>query len=157
MGETNWHSDLAMVPLDTNSFLTAWLPLRSLTPSDAALEFASASHRDFALPFWRSEKGMDAGKRGYVVEPPPGGPLCLGDVTFHSGWTLHYSPAQPVEAPARAALAVSFFVDGARRLPPDGQLRRAVHAEDAAGCASWLSEVPHGAVARHRDLPLVEC
>lgn len=31
MGPTNWHSDLNMVPLDTNQFVTAWLPLHSLT------------------------------------------------------------------------------------------------------------------------------
>jgi ectoine hydroxylase-related dioxygenase (phytanoyl-CoA dioxygenase family) len=26
--ETNWHSDLRMAPLDTNDFVTAWIPLR---------------------------------------------------------------------------------------------------------------------------------
>lgn len=26
--ETNWHSDLRMAPLDTNDFITAWIPLR---------------------------------------------------------------------------------------------------------------------------------
>lgn len=76
-------ADLNMVPLDTNNFITAWLPLRALTgaqfanssrhwqrmtksistaspqyspllPSadDAALSFASGSHRDFALQYW---------------------------------------------------------------------------------------------------------
>ena len=45
-----------MAPLDTNAFVTAWLPLRDLAPSDAALEFASGSHRDFALPYWQSEE-----------------------------------------------------------------------------------------------------
>ena len=28
--ETNWHSDLRMAPLDTNSALTAWIPLRPM-------------------------------------------------------------------------------------------------------------------------------
>lgn len=27
---TNWHSDLPISPLDTNSFVTAWIPLRPL-------------------------------------------------------------------------------------------------------------------------------
>jgi hypothetical protein len=27
-GPTNWHSDLNMVPLDTNHFVTLWLPFR---------------------------------------------------------------------------------------------------------------------------------
>jgi ectoine hydroxylase-related dioxygenase (phytanoyl-CoA dioxygenase family) len=60
MAETNWHSDLAMAPLDTNAFITAWMPLRRLTEGDAALLFASGSHRDFALPFWRADEGMTA-------------------------------------------------------------------------------------------------
>ena len=47
-----------MVPLDTNAFVTAWLPLRSLHPADAALSFASGSHRDFALPYWQADAGM---------------------------------------------------------------------------------------------------
>lgn len=157
MGETHWHSDLAMVPLDTNAYVTAWLPLRSLSAADAALDFASGSHRDFALPFWHSDEAMgsDLGSRGYRVEPPGGGPLRLGDATWHAGWTLHCSPAQPREARSRAALTLSFFADGARRLPPDRELRRGVHPEDAAGSADWLGAVPHGAVARHDLLPLV--
>jgi ectoine hydroxylase-related dioxygenase (phytanoyl-CoA dioxygenase family) len=28
--ETNWHSDLRMAPLDTNDFVTAWVPLRAV-------------------------------------------------------------------------------------------------------------------------------
>ena len=28
--ETNWHSDLLLSPLDTNAFVTAWIPLRPL-------------------------------------------------------------------------------------------------------------------------------
>ena len=29
-GPTNWHSDLNMVPIDTNQFVTIWVPLRPL-------------------------------------------------------------------------------------------------------------------------------
>ena len=43
--ETNWHSDLNMVPMDTNDFVTLWMPLRDLTADDAGLVFASKSHR----------------------------------------------------------------------------------------------------------------
>ena len=28
--DTNWHSDLRMAPLDTNDFVTAWIPLRRI-------------------------------------------------------------------------------------------------------------------------------
>lgn len=40
-GVTNWHSDLNMVPIDTNSFLTVWIPLRTLDKNDSSLHFAS--------------------------------------------------------------------------------------------------------------------
>lgn len=145
-----------MVPLDTNAFVTAWIPLRSLTADDAALEFASGSHRDFALPYWHTDASMSAGleNRGYAVESytPP---LALGDVTWHHGWTLHCAPEQPLGRPPRHALAVSFFADGARRLPGPQLLRREPHNEDAASCADWLSHVQPGAAARHAALPLV--
>ena len=74
-----------MVPLDTNGFITAWLPLRPLSPADAGLEFASGSHRDFALPYWQSEEGMqsDLQQRYPDVETYNG--LGLGDATWHHG------------------------------------------------------------------------
>ncbi len=28
--ETNWHSDASLAPLDTNAFVTAWIPLRPI-------------------------------------------------------------------------------------------------------------------------------
>ena len=42
-GVTNWHSDLNMVPIDTNSFVTVWIPLRALDSTDSSLHFASGS------------------------------------------------------------------------------------------------------------------
>ena len=176
MGDTNWHSDLNMVPLDTNAFVTAWLPLRSLRAADAALAFASGSHRDFALPYWQNEEGLAAGLQArYEVERYA--PLALGDATWHAGWTLHSAPGQPSSEPARVALAASYFADGARRLTSRcvgiaacsahcvqraahvhawrRHLRRQPHAEDAATYAEWLPSIREGAPARHAALPLV--
>jgi len=47
-GSTNWHSDLRMTPLDTNDFVTAWIPFRDIkvTPGDAS---ASQHHSATAL------------------------------------------------------------------------------------------------------------
>jgi hypothetical protein len=140
-----------MVPLDTHAYVTCWLPLRSLSEQDSALIFASGSHRDFSLPYWRAELGDLTGR--YPVESYP--LLALGDATWHAGWTLHSSPPQPKTGPPRAAMAVSFFADGARRLPPARLLQRQPHSEDAAGSAAWLRDVPEGAVARHPLLPIV--
>jgi hypothetical protein len=68
--ETNWHSDLRMAPLDTNDFVTAWIPLRPLQggQQDSGLTFAVGSHRDFALPFWHDLQGRDLGDRGYKLD-----------------------------------------------------------------------------------------
>ena len=80
--------------------------------------------------------------------------MALGDATWHSGWTLHASPPQPEGRASRAALAVSFFADGARRLPAE-HLRRPLHSEDAESYEAWLPGVREGAVARHELLPVV--
>jgi hypothetical protein len=67
MGPTNWHSDLRMTPLDTNDFVTFWLPLRDLQAGeeDSGMLFAQGSHRDFAFPFWHDVSWADASCRGY--------------------------------------------------------------------------------------------
>jgi hypothetical protein len=51
-GATEWHSDLNMVPLDTNDYITCWIPLQnipSVSDGGSTLEYASGSHRDFSL------------------------------------------------------------------------------------------------------------
>ena len=55
-GPTHWHSDLAMSPLDTNDFVTAWVPLQPVPPEEeggSGLVFADRSHKDVALHFWQ--------------------------------------------------------------------------------------------------------
>jgi hypothetical protein len=41
-GATNWHSDLRMAPLDTNAFVTAWIPLRPIQARDRVRVYARA-------------------------------------------------------------------------------------------------------------------
>ena len=152
-GETHWHSDANMVPLDTNAFVTLWLPLRPLAEDDAALVFASGSHRDFALPYWKTLEGMaDLSARGYEVESYE--PLDLGDLTAHHGWCLHWSPPQPSDCPPRHALSVCYFLDGARRLERE-KCRQDPHTEDAWSYDDWIGDVREGDVARHPALPVV--
>ena len=52
-----------MTPFDTNSAVTAWIPMRAIQgdESDSGLLFAAGSHRDFALSFWC------AGERAVIV------------------------------------------------------------------------------------------
>jgi hypothetical protein len=153
MAETNWHSDLNMVPLDTNEFITLWIPLRSLDEDDAALHFASKSHRDFALPYWRTLAGMeDDLESRYEIDTYD--ELDLGDLTAHHGFTLHWSPPQPEDSVPRFALSICYFADGAKRMDAK-HLRRSPHEEDMWSYESWLKDVKPGARARHPELPLV--
>lgn len=155
---TNWHSDLRMTSLDTNAYVTAWVPLRPIAGGDrdSGLQFASGSHRDFALPFWHDLSRVgDLGARGYRVAGTDA--MALGDVSWHHGWTLHTAGPQPPGSAPRLALAVSFFADGARLLDTraDASLRREnLHDEDAEGRGAWLAEVEGGAPARHPLLPI---
>lgn len=155
-GETHWHSDLAMAPLDTNSFVTCWLPLQPVpaeSDGGSALVFASGSHRDVALHFWHGDPKRDAdcSGRGYE-EAVPMKRLQVGDASWHHGWTLHCASPNALQKPRRA-LAFSYFADGATRLKASA--RRAVHSEDAESYAAWLGDVKPGAAARHALLPLV--
>jgi len=153
-GPTHWHSDLAMAPLDTNSFVTCWLPLHDIAaPEDggSALVFASGSHRDVALHFWHGDPGcpVDGSDRGYPIRQ--GGALRMGDATWHHGWVLHSAGPNELLAPRRA-IAVSFFADGARRLKA---AKRTQDDEDAESCAAWVRDVGEGRPARHKYLPIV--
>eukprot|EP00877_Chromochloris_zofingiensis_P011917 jgi/Chrzof1/697/Cz01g25070.t1 len=156
--DTNWHSDLRMAPFDTNSFITAWLPLRPIAAGskDSGLRFAAGSHRDFALPFWHNLQGRDLGDRGYKVMDT--GPMQLGDVSWHHGWTLHSAGSQPPGTPPRAALAVSYFADGAKllaRKTDPSILKILLHDEDAESYMDWVKDVADGAVVSHDATPLV--
>jgi hypothetical protein len=82
----------------------------------------------------------------------------VGDVSWHHGWTLHCAGPQPPGTPARLALAVSFFADGARLLAVKGDPSvqgGMQHSEDAESYADWVKDLADGAVARHPLLPLV--
>ena len=69
MYETHWHSDVRLTPLDTNDFVTFWIPLRPIADkNDSALEFAQRSHRDMAALFWRDPAGLDFSQRKYRLE-----------------------------------------------------------------------------------------
>jgi len=152
-GPTHWHSDLAMAPLDTNAFVTAWIPLQPVPPPNkggSALVFAGGSHRDVALPFWHGDPRVceDLSGRGYTEHEPEA--MAVGDVTFHHGWTLHFAPPNTGPTPRRA-LTASYFLDGALRL--GGSARQ--NDEDIESHTEWSRHVPPGKPARHALLPVV--
>eukprot|EP00523_Entomoneis_sp_CCMP467_P014924 CAMPEP_0168785340 /NCGR_PEP_ID=MMETSP0725-20121227/10697_1 /TAXON_ID=265536 /ORGANISM="Amphiprora sp., Strain CCMP467" /LENGTH=377 /DNA_ID=CAMNT_0008835437 /DNA_START=38 /DNA_END=1168 /DNA_ORIENTATION=+ len=143
-GPTPWHADARMAPFDTSLMITFWIPLQALNTYDSALIFCSKSHSDFALPFWNQAPKDDCDaspeedsewfrleERYDTSGPGDDGsgfsspslvdylPMCVGDVTVHSGWTLH--SADPAVEQDRAALAAT-YVDSRAPIRSDAVL-----------------------------------
>ena len=120
-GPTPWHVDARMAPFDTSHLITFWIPLQAVPEDGTALVFCSKSHSDFALPYWnpfkesgtnpnspwnRLEERYESGYNGLdpLVDYMP---LVLGDITAHSGWTLHCANANTGKHD-RLALAITY-------------------------------------------------
>lgn len=138
-GMTPWHSDAPMAPFDTRHLITAWIPLHHNNESLlSGLSFCSQSHIDMAWAYWReqSNTGADLSAR----YPPDAivdyGPLRWGDVTWHSGWTLHCAAPGAVEE--RLALAVTFCAANAP-IRPDAATTG--DREDATSYREWIDDV----------------
>ena len=101
-GVTPWHVDARMAPFDTSHMITFWIPLHTIKRT-SGLVFCSGTHKDFALPFWNPYNNNDDDMMSHVTsiwnrleerysqDHPLVDymPLSVGDVTVHSGWTLH--------------------------------------------------------------------
>eukprot|EP00962_Isochrysis_galbana_P055632 scaffold27403_cov110-Isochrysis_galbana.AAC.5 len=152
-GQTNWHSDLAMAPLDTNLFVTVWLPLQHV-PAHAhggtSLLYAPGSHRDVALPFWRGDPRSAGDVSRRYAPPLQEDAFEIGDATWHHGWTLHCAPPNEL-AGERMAFTASYFVDGATRLPAGSR----PDDEDGESWGAWVADVQPGRPAQHHLLPVV--
>eukprot|EP00747_Dinoflagellata_sp_TGD_P180409 gnl/TRDRNA2_/TRDRNA2_32825_c0_seq1.p1 gnl/TRDRNA2_/TRDRNA2_32825_c0~~gnl/TRDRNA2_/TRDRNA2_32825_c0_seq1.p1 ORF type:complete len:476 (+),score=60.57 gnl/TRDRNA2_/TRDRNA2_32825_c0_seq1:137-1429(+) len=161
-GETHWHSDLGVVPLDTNDYVTCWLPLQPIPSEEdggSGLIFASGSHRDIARLIWHADEEEDEeeGEQADTSMRGPAGPseatageMQVGDATWHHGWLLHAAGPNPMPD-ARLALAASFFVDGTVRLHSP----QTPEDEDAESYVEWTRDISPGQPARHRLLPVV--
>lgn len=139
-GPTPWHVDARMAPFDTSHMITFWIPLQKIAHDGTGLHFVSKSHSDIALPYWNpiQEKGPEHARLEHrygvnddsfddkpVVQHYM--PMSLGDVTAHSGWTLHCSDSNDFPIPRnniksiqmdRYALAIS-YVDARAEIRED--------------------------------------
>ena len=149
---TSWHADLSMTPLDCNDFCTLWVPLAAVparADGGTALDYATASHRDVSLHYW----GQDTDDLDGRFALADHGALAAGDVSVHHGWLLHGAPPPPPSATLpRAAIAISYFVDGARLLNEPDALSDG-YDEDAESHA-WVSDLGGGELAAHPAVPL---
>jgi Phytanoyl-CoA dioxygenase (PhyH) len=121
-GITPWHQDHYYWPLATDHTITMWMPLVDVTSEMGIMRFASGSHRDGLIEALeigdRSEAELSkhVASRGFAVEGPAA--MRAGDVTFHSGWTLHRAPPNVTDK-LRPVMTVIYFADGTRVEEPD--------------------------------------
>lgn len=152
-GQTQWHSDLNQSPFDGNDFITCWIPLQDIpAPEDggSGLLFATASHRDFALPFWSDPRECDCGDR-YNIDAH--GAINIGDATFHHGWCLHTANANDLSE-TRYAYSVSYVADNIKVLDKEGHVRYP-NDEDYQSYRLWIDGMWGEFVHEDEHLPLV--
>jgi len=156
-GPTPWHTDARMAPLDTSHMITFWMALQRV--ENSGLIFCSKSHADFALPFWNDSDDDidDKDSPWFRLDERYGDhalvdymPLAMGDVTVHSGWTLHCADSSENED--RLALAVT-FVDARAPVREDALTTAKGDREDAWSYQDWVPQVPSNTM--EWDHPLV--
>lgn len=88
--------------------VSAWIPLVECTQEMGALEFVVGSHREGLLGhgFNYDQKELEA-QYGPLVKPTDDGPLKLGDITLHNGWTIHRADPNRSRGPNAAVREVS--------------------------------------------------
>jgi ectoine hydroxylase-related dioxygenase (phytanoyl-CoA dioxygenase family) len=180
-GPTPWHVDARMAPFDTPHMITFWIPLEYVPPrrkgpgGGTALIFCSKSHADFALPYWnpvpsqnntddRNDSEWDRLEDRYPKNYVDYMPMNVGDVTVHSGWTLHCSNGNGDcindhdaitgmnSTRERVALAIT-FVDGDATIRSDWQ--ECGDDEDRWSYEKWCQEVKPRTKITHDLVPIV--
>lgn len=119
---TPWHQDCLYIPLNTDKVIAAWIPLVELSPDMGSLTFASGSHRAGFLEFANTNK-YSAERIEQMLEEQglrltSVGSMAVGDVSFHSSFTLHSAPKN-FSNRMREVIAISYYVDGARIGEPE--------------------------------------
>jgi hypothetical protein len=133
-GETPWHQDQSVAPMDAPPFLTIWIPLQHTTRDMGPMRFVPGSHHNgLRGPIDISEDSQTRFQQLIQDESLPvrrAPPLALGDVTVHHGMTIHGADAN--QSPHdRLAVALHCFADGARIVAPQDPLSQ--HILDSFG------------------------
>lgn len=161
-GPTPWHVDARMAPFDTAHIITFWIPLDPIPrEGGTALTFCSKSHADFALPYWNpitaTDNNVDDNEWDRLAERYPKRlvhymPMTVGDMTAHSGWTLHCSDGNSEGLHDRLALAIS-YVDGDAEIRPNWETTG--DNEDRWSYEVWCKSVTPRTRIHHDLVPIV--
>jgi ectoine hydroxylase-related dioxygenase (phytanoyl-CoA dioxygenase family) len=101
---TPLHQDLTYVPLNTDRFVSIWIPLADVTEEMGSLVFAEGSHLGGAL------KDPSEAFRFKIMRNPP---MKVGDISMHIGWTVH-GALKNMSDQMREAFVIAYYADGAR-------------------------------------------
>jgi hypothetical protein len=150
-GITPWHQDHYYWPLATDHTITMWMPLVDVTEEMGMMRFATGSHRQGLIKSLEIGDRSEAELSKYVAErkfPVEGASaMRAGDVTFHSGWTLHSAPPNATDK-LRPVMTVIYFADGARVEEPDP-------TRNAGDLKSWLPGLKAGDLAASELNPVL--
>ena len=116
-GITPWHVDQQYWPMDSSKSVTAWIPLQSTPLEMGPLCFGRGSHlkyiaRDVKISDESERIIAQAIKKEKIIEIQE--PYALGDVSFHSGWTLHRAGGNATEKSRKAHTVI--YMDEQMRL-----------------------------------------
>jgi len=150
-GYTPWHQDQTYWPLDTNNTITMWMPMVDIPAAVGSMTFASGSHNRG----WITKEGISDSSEVFFdryvkQEGLPTtyyGAMNAGDVTFHSGWTLHKAFGNPT-ANVREVMTIIYMEDRIRICTPDSKNRE-------GDLRNWLPGCKPGDVAASPLNPLL--
>lgn len=150
-GPTPWHQDQYYWPLDTDKFVTMWMPLTMVTPEMGPMTFVTGSQREGYLGKFPISDESQARFQQVIqdrqLKLTTYHELEAGDATFHTGWMLHAAGANSTEQ-VREAMTIIYFADGAKIIEPDNGGR-------ANDLQRWLPGLKVGDLAASVLNPLV--
>lgn len=156
-GLTPWHQDQHYWPLETNKFVTMWMPLIDVTKEMGTLNFASGTGDvgylgDFPISDESETKLSNlCQQRGFEIVNH--GNMQAGDATFHSGWCLHGALENKSNI-MREAMTIIWYEDNASIIQdPDPKERWNQGRRD--DMSRWLPDRNPGEKADGRLNPLV--
>lgn len=117
-GITPWHADQYYWPVDSAKTITAWVPLQDTPLEMGPLAFCEKSHRfqvgrDLEISD-ESEMTLKQALQQFRTEESP---FCLGDVSFHAGWTFHRAGANSTSS-AREVMTMIYMDENIHVISP---------------------------------------